>query len=233
MAVLIQEQTDVCVADMVQSQRESWAFISPYLITPSLLELSPPLLGRERNSLPETGISTIIGGLSRIPGGNWCLELFCVIISLPPSNERRVWSSPGKCSAEARPASPLADLPWLIAETKDLGFILQLKFQGPPKEPQSLHVASCDKWLAAGRRRRGGLLTRKKVAAQGNGRRWDGVPEGVDVVVTFWQPRAHVCNLQNSLRWFLHVFFQKASLGNDAYVASFLSLIIACPVFSI
>ena len=47
-----------------------------------------------------------------------------------------------------------------------------------------MHVASWDKWLAAGDAV-GALLSGKRVAAQGDRRRWDGVPKGVAVAVTF------------------------------------------------
>ena len=223
----------MCAVETVQCQQQSWAFTSLYLITPSFLELSPPLLGRERNNLPETGILTIIGGLSWIRGREFVLGTL-LYYRLRYSLQQKMcleflWQmfcQSSSCVTLGRPAL------LLIAETKGLGLILQLKLQGPPG--RTSESARGLLWQAAGcPRRRGGLLTRKKVAARGNGRRWDGVPEGVREVITFWQPRAHVCNLQNSLRWFFFFFSQKASVVSDAYVTSFLSLIIACPVFYI
>lgn len=220
-ALLIQEQTDVCAVKTVKCQQQSWAFTSLYFITPSFLELSPPLLGRERNNLPETGILTIIGGLSWIRGRAFVLATL-LYYRLRYSLQQKMrleflWQMLCRslsCVTLGRPAL------LLIAETKDSGLILQLKLQGPPG--RTSESAGGLLWQGAGcPRRRGSLLTRKKVAARGDGRRWDGVPEGVGVVVTFWQPRAHVCNLQNSLRWFF--FFFPESLTSQWHLRDFIS----------
>lgn len=70
--------------------------------------------------------------------------LFFLSQFLPP--EEVVFGTP----SAARLLSPLDDLLRLISETKDLGFVFQLKLHGPQAKPQRLHVATFDKWADSG-----------------------------------------------------------------------------------
>ena len=102
-ALVIQEQTRARDVKMAQFQGESSAFLSPHLITPSFLELSPLLGGRDRRNLPKTSILMIIGRLSWIRGGHLGSELRYIFVLIPPSNKRSVWNSFGQ-----RPAASLS-----------------------------------------------------------------------------------------------------------------------------
>jgi len=87
-ALLIQEQTDVCAVKTVKCQQQSWAFTSLYFITPSFLELSPPLLGREEQ-LARNRHLNYNWGVVVDPGEGICACNSAVLSSplLPPTKD--------------------------------------------------------------------------------------------------------------------------------------------------
>lgn len=127
------------------------------------------------------------------------------------------------------PRHPWPTCPHSSRKRRTWGLFSSLNCRVPPEEPQSLHVASWDKWLAAGDAV-GGPDDREESRCPGKRQEVGRSPRGCcrgRHILTAESPHVQFTK-QREVWGFFVVFFQKASLGNDAYVTSFLSLVIHC-----